>query len=136
MQTICLILLLILVDDWDIQRRVHVSIYPTCQACGAKGISVHHIKPRHLGGTNSQSNLLSLCDDNTPGGDRKIHCHWIIGHGATSWETENPYAREQAAATLKRRKMDTIESNTKNLLTSRDHIRQEWNRWTLSLLGN
>lgn len=37
----------------------------TCQDCGkfsmGKGLEVHHIKPLHLGGTNNESNLITLC---------------------------------------------------------------------------
>ena len=33
-----------------------------CQGCGApKPLTVHHIRPRELGGTNDLRNLLTLC---------------------------------------------------------------------------
>jgi RNA-directed DNA polymerase len=51
--------------EWHEQRR-HVLERDryTCRHCGGKGnLEVHHLKPRHRGGNDHPSNLVTLCEE-------------------------------------------------------------------------
>lgn len=52
--------------DWDRKRAAVLKREPTCRLCRAEGIAtpavtVDHIKPKHLGGGDSDDNLQPLC---------------------------------------------------------------------------
>ncbi|MCD8344966.1 MAG: HNH endonuclease [Oscillospiraceae bacterium] len=51
---------------WQAIRRAYVQAHPLCERCLKQGRyvkveEVHHIKPLADGGTNDESNLMSLC---------------------------------------------------------------------------
>ncbi|MCD7805600.1 MAG: HNH endonuclease [Oscillospiraceae bacterium] len=51
---------------WQAVRRAYVQAHPLCERCLKQGRyvkveEVHHIKPLADGGTNDESNLMSLC---------------------------------------------------------------------------
>ena len=52
--------------NWRRVRARYVTLHPLCEMCLKEGKltpveEVHHIKPVSQGGTNSESNLMSLC---------------------------------------------------------------------------
>lgn len=52
--------------SWSIIRKKYAEAHPYCEECFKRGIMtpvqhVHHIKPLEEGGTNDESNLMSLC---------------------------------------------------------------------------
>jgi len=52
--------------DWDsLRRAVYRRDGYQCANCGAKGVELHahHIVPLSVGGTNSESNIVTLCRD-------------------------------------------------------------------------
>ena len=49
----------------------------TCRRCGSKdNLSVHHITPRKLGGTNNPKELLTMCDPCHDWADEKDERTW------------------------------------------------------------
>ncbi len=51
---------------WKIIRKRYITAHPLCEECFKHGIAVpaehvHHIIPLTDGGTNDESNLMSLC---------------------------------------------------------------------------
>lgn len=51
---------------WEKVRKRYVKTHPICEMCFKEGIispveHVHHIVPLKEGGTNDESNLMSLC---------------------------------------------------------------------------
>jgi hypothetical protein len=73
-----------------VRLRIIERAFFECENCGTNnfdfGISIHHRKPRGMGGTkkteiNDPSNLLLLCGSGTTG------CHgWIESHRTESYE--------------------------------------------------
>ncbi|MCC8073684.1 MAG: HNH endonuclease [Clostridiales bacterium] len=52
--------------NWHKIRKAYVNAHPLCERCAENGRyvkveEVHHIKPLADGGTNEESNLMSLC---------------------------------------------------------------------------
>lgn len=47
--------------QWRKLRTRTLRLEPHCRTCGAPASTVDHITPKHLGGTDSQNNLQSLC---------------------------------------------------------------------------
>jgi 5-methylcytosine-specific restriction protein A len=47
--------------QWPAIRKRKLARNPRCERCGAKAITVDHIKARAFGGTDKPSNLASLC---------------------------------------------------------------------------
>ncbi len=85
---------------WAAVRAAHLKRFPTCAACGStKNLECHHLWPFHLYPSLelSPENLLTLCEGDT------CNCHLVFGH-AGRWNLFSPYAREDAAAHLARRK--------------------------------
>jgi DNA-binding CsgD family transcriptional regulator len=65
-----------------------------CAACGrTSGLDHHHLVPRIFGGSDDETNLITLCDE----------CHAKI-HGieGVSWKLLQAASREKAAATRRR----------------------------------
>ena len=63
--------------QWDTVRDAHLSLHPTCAACGGtESLQVHHIVPFHVEASREldPSNLITLCM-----GERDCHLH--VGHG-------------------------------------------------------
>jgi len=74
---------------WRKARKMHIEKNSYCIACGyqpkkAKGLDVHHIKPRHVRPdlATDQTNLVTLC--------RKYDCHLRIGHWGNYRQKWNP----------------------------------------------
>lgn len=68
---------------WEIRNKVFIRDQKRCRAviggrvCGAPGTEVHHLIPLSRGGTNSMSNLLTLCQ----GCHDKRHRHLMRSRG-------------------------------------------------------
>lgn len=76
---------------WPDAKKLHLSKFPTCAACGStKNQQVHHIKPFHLHPELEldPTNLITLCMDND--------CHLLVGHG-DNFKAYNPMVQEDAA---------------------------------------
>jgi 5-methylcytosine-specific restriction protein A len=82
-------------DFWT-RRAVQGRFGGRCARCGGPGVTVHHRKPRGMGGTrdpaiNYPSNLLWLCGNGTTG------CHGWIEHNRASARRSGwlvPYGRD------------------------------------------
>lgn len=73
-----------------------------CEVCGdpltgPKGMSIHHRKPRRMGGTrdkaiNSPANLMAVCGSGTTGchGHLESRREWAIAHGYIVPSWDNP----------------------------------------------
>ena len=46
---------------WDRRRRMVLRRFPRCAVCGGQATEVDHVVPRSLGGSDSWTNLRSLC---------------------------------------------------------------------------
>jgi hypothetical protein len=83
-------------SQWPAIRRQHLSVYPTCAACGTPmEPAVHHIQTfhEHPELELDPSNLITLC---------QLHCcHLMLGHSG-NWRAWNPHVREDAALLLQR----------------------------------
>ena len=76
--------------NWQSIRRAYVHAHPLCERCMKAGRyvrveEVHHIKPLADGGTNDESNLMSLC--------RKCHAE-IHAEMGTRSHNETVYSYE------------------------------------------
>lgn len=85
--------------DWE-EKSTAFKKGKHCARCGGvKNLEVHHIKSFHEFPELEmvESNWIVLCMD--PG---QI-CHYQAGHGAVSWNHNNPHVIEDALAFLMRR---------------------------------
>lgn len=73
---------------WPAVRAAYWEAHPTCEACGAEPVEIHHVHPFHLWPESEldPANLVALCDD----------CHRLIGH-LGNYKAYNPLVREYAA---------------------------------------
>lgn len=61
--------------------------WPVCVACGAtKKLHHHHLLPRSLGGSNKETNLITLCPK----------CHAIVHQTKANWQSSSELIRKAA----------------------------------------
>jgi hypothetical protein len=81
---------------WAKVRATHLSLHPTCAACGGtEHLTVHHIRPFHLYPDLEldPANLITVCEG------EHCNCHLVFCH-LGSWAAWNPLAKEDCARHL------------------------------------